>query len=227
MFHVGSLEDSHSSRDSHENVLGDIDLHEDEELVECTKDVTHSAQVDPLGAVDAKQVLHRSLLVLLVDDEVSRGDSEDGNHTEYKVANEEELELLLGHFFVEVEPVLGDERQVLPVNHVVVVLEVHVEAVVDGDEDDHADELSWVNRRETVFHPERAQEESRRDCVAADAEHFVDEVQPVTAAIGQRLLLGRNAGINDDAEGEEERVLSEEQDDEDAVDVAMGELVDQ
>lgn len=107
------------------------------------------------------------------------------------------------------------------------ILQVHVEGVVDGNENDDTDELSWVDGGEAVFHPERAYEESSSDDVATDAEHFVDHVQLVSAVVRPFLLLARNARVDDDAEGEEEGVLSEEKDDEDAADVTMSELVDE
>ena len=56
------------------------------------------------------------------------------------------------------------------------------------------------------------------------AEDIVEQALFVAALA--RKFLRRRHGVNDDAESDEERVLGEEEDDEEAVDVAVRELVD-
>jgi len=66
---------------------------------------------------------------------------------------------LLGEeLLVEVELVLGQEGQVIPVDHVVVEVEVDVIELVDQNDDHHGDEVFWVDARVAVFHPERGHE---------------------------------------------------------------------
>jgi len=72
-------------------------------------------------------------LALSVDDEVARGDGQDRNDTENKVADHQSLGLLLEELFVVAELVRARERQVVPVNHIVVAVEVDVIDVVDQD----------------------------------------------------------------------------------------------
>ena len=66
-----SLEEAHVARDPHEHVLRDIDLHQDEQLEHRTEDVTHDAHVDPLTAVETKQVLGLAIILLVRDNQVS------------------------------------------------------------------------------------------------------------------------------------------------------------
>ena len=72
-------------------------------------------------------------LALPVDDEVAAGDGQDRNDTENKVADHQSLGLLLEELFVVAELVRARERQVVPVNHIVVAVEVDVIDVVDQD----------------------------------------------------------------------------------------------
>ena len=72
-------------------------------------------------------------LALPVDDEVAGGDGQDRNDTENKVADHQSLGLLLEELFVVAELVRARERQVVPVNHIVVAVEVDVIDVVDQD----------------------------------------------------------------------------------------------
>ena len=109
---VGSVEDAHVARDAHKHILGDVDLHEDEKLVQGAEYVPHAAQVDPLGAVNTKQVLNGALLVLSVDDEVAGRYGEDRNDSKDEVAQEEELELRFGEILVEAQSVARHEWQV-------------------------------------------------------------------------------------------------------------------
>ena len=81
--------------------------------------------------------------------------------------------MLLEELLVEVELVLGQERQVFPVNHVVVEVQVDVIDLVDQDDDHHGDEVAWVDALRAVFHPERGQEQAKGDAVHHDAEDLV------------------------------------------------------
>ena len=72
-------------------------------------------------------------LALSIDDEVATGDGQDRNDTENKVADHQSLGLLLEELFVVAELVRARERQVVPVNHIVVAVEVDVIDVVDQD----------------------------------------------------------------------------------------------
>ena len=106
-------------------------------------------------------------------------------------------------------------------------LQVYIEDVVHSDEEDDADELDGVNGLEAVLHPEGAHKERPCDHVTADTEPLVYVVEFVVAIRCPGLLLRRDARVDHDAEGQEKRVLREQQDNEDAIDVAMGELVNQ
>ena len=94
--------------DADQNHLRDIDLHEDEDLVQSAEDVTDAWQVDPLIAVDAKQMLPCAWNALPVDDEVARGDCQSGEKTEDNVGDEEEFRLLLEQWDIVLEFVLAD-----------------------------------------------------------------------------------------------------------------------
>ena len=100
MRHIFLLEDAHVARDTDEDVLRDVDLHQDEELVEGAENVANGTQVDPFSSVHAKQVLHRIGVGLFVQDEVSSSDCENRDDSEDKVANKEALSLLLEKHFV-------------------------------------------------------------------------------------------------------------------------------
>lgn len=82
--------------------------------------------------------------------------------------------MLVEELLVEVELVLGQERQVVPVDHVVVEVQVDVVDLVDQDNDHHGDEVRWVNVRVAVFHPECGHEQAKGDDVHQDTEDFVE-----------------------------------------------------
>jgi hypothetical protein len=98
--HVFHLKEVHVARDADEDVLSDVDLHQNEELVEGSEDVADGAQVNPFDSVYAKQVLVRIRVGLSINYEVPRCDCEDGYYSEDKVGNEEALRLLLEKHFV-------------------------------------------------------------------------------------------------------------------------------
>lgn len=66
-----NIEQTHSSRDAHQHVLRDVDLHQNKQLVESAEDVSNWAQVDPLVSIEAKKMLLASLNILPVHDKVS------------------------------------------------------------------------------------------------------------------------------------------------------------
>ena len=48
------VEKMHVFGDTHKNVLRNVDLHQDQNLVESAKGISHQAHVDPLSSIDAK-----------------------------------------------------------------------------------------------------------------------------------------------------------------------------
>ena len=67
------VEHSHITGDAHKHILGDVDLHKDQELVQRAKDVTHARKVDPLVTIHAEEMLSLLLILLLVNNEVAGG----------------------------------------------------------------------------------------------------------------------------------------------------------
>ena len=65
------LEKFHIARDLHDDELGDVDLHEDKQLVKGSEDVADGAKVDPLVAVDTEEMLSGARVALPVHDEVA------------------------------------------------------------------------------------------------------------------------------------------------------------
>lgn len=128
------LEEPESIWKADEDELGDVDLHEDEELMKCTEDVADRGHVDPFVAVEAEKMLVRAWLHLLVNDEVAGGDSKHREHTEEDVGDEEELGLLLEELFVELELVLLHWWQVLVVNHVAMDRKVYIVTLVNQND---------------------------------------------------------------------------------------------
>ena len=82
--------------------------------------------------------------------------------------------MLVEELLVEVELVLGQERQVVPVDHVVVEIQVDVVDLVDQDDDHHGDEVGWVNVLVAVLHPECRHKQAKGDDVHQDAENLVE-----------------------------------------------------
>ena len=68
-----AVEQLHPTRDPDQHILGDVDLHQNQQLVQSAKDVADRGEVDPLEAIDAEEVLLGTLMVLACDDEVTSG----------------------------------------------------------------------------------------------------------------------------------------------------------
>ena len=85
------IKDAHIARDSNHDILSDIDLHQDKELVECAKDITNRAQIDPFIAVKAEKVLFVSFCIRTVNDEITASHCQQRKCTENKVGDEEAL----------------------------------------------------------------------------------------------------------------------------------------
>ena len=95
---------------------------------------------------------------------------------------------------------------------------------MDEDDDDESDKVHWVDRNMAVLHEECWKEKTGWSQVHAPAEGIVEHAPAVIPPFC--FLLLRCHWVKNDAEGDEERVLREEQNDEEATDVAMRELVD-
>jgi len=91
----------------------------------------------------------------------------------------------------------------------------------DGDE---RDEVDRVDLFMAIFHEESRDKEGQCDQVHAPAENVVYASLPILHQILSITIGGH--GVHDNAESNEERVLSEEQDDEEPADVPVSELVD-
>lgn len=76
------LEDFHVSRHSHKREQLDVDLHQDEELVECAEDGALCRDENPLVAAATLDILSRPGLILLIDDEETVEDDAAGDAPE-------------------------------------------------------------------------------------------------------------------------------------------------
>jgi len=47
------VEKAHVAWNANKHILGDVDLHQDKELMECAEDISNWGQVNPFVAVDA------------------------------------------------------------------------------------------------------------------------------------------------------------------------------
>ena len=128
------VEHSHVARDTHEDILSDVDLHQDQELVECAEDVAHNRHVDPLVSVHAQQVLFLLTLLLFVDDEVANCDSGHRDEAKDEVTDHEALGLLLEQLGVVAKLVRAGEGEVLVIDHVVIAGEEDVIHLVNQND---------------------------------------------------------------------------------------------
>ena len=133
--------------------------------------------------------------------------------------------MLLEELLVEIETVFGGRWQVVPVDHVVMAVHVDIEDLMDENQADHHDEVDWVDHLVAILHEEGGDEQAEGDQVHTHTEDFVEKAKLAAAGRGQ-LLVGEH-GIDNDAESKEEGVLGEEQNDKDAIDVSVGELIHQ
>ena len=89
------------------------------------EDVTRERQVDPLLIVVAQQVLLGVRAIPLpIDHNEAEADDADRDRRENQVAEDEALALFLEEGLVVAELVLARRRQLFPVDHVPVVLQV-------------------------------------------------------------------------------------------------------
>ena len=188
------------------------------------ENVADGWQVDPLVAVQAEQVLPGAFHMLSIDNEIAWCNSQHGQNSEEEIAVEQEPGLPLEQLLVELKFVPADRWQVFVVDHVVAASEVDVIELVDPDYDDECDEIHWVDRFVAIFHEKGWDEESKRDKMHTHAENVVEGA--LLARQPGFLLLLRDHRINNDTEGDEERVLREKQDDEKTTNVPARELVD-
>lgn len=218
------VENFHPIRQAHQNELRDVDLHQNQKLMQRPKYVAHRCKVDPLVAMQAQQVLIRSLLMLAIYDEIARSDGEHGEDAEEEIAEEEKLGLGLEELLVELELVPAHRGQILVIDHVVMARQIDVVELMDPNDDHKRDEVHRVDGLMAIFHEEGGDEEAKRGTVHTPSE---DVVEAALLAFEARLvLLFSDHGVDHDAEGDEERVLCEEQNNEQAADVPVGELVD-
>ena len=131
---------------------------------------------------------------------------------------------MLEEFFVVLQFVSLHRGQLLIIDHVVVPRQVNVVPLVQQDDHDEEHKVHWVDCIMAILHKECRNEQGRRRQVHGPSEDDVEAKLLVMNAIG--LLPPRDHRVNDDAEGDEEAVLREEQDDEDSLDVPVSELVD-
>ena len=80
------IEHSQVVRDANQDHLRDVNLHEDKDLVQGAEDVSDARHVDPLGTVDAKQMLPRAGYGLPVDDELTCRDCQNGKDSKDEIA---------------------------------------------------------------------------------------------------------------------------------------------
>ena len=80
------IEHSQVVRDANQDHLRDVNLHEDKDLVQGAEDVSDARHVDPLGTVDAKQMLPRAGHGLPVDDELTCRDCQNGKDSKDEIA---------------------------------------------------------------------------------------------------------------------------------------------
>ena len=169
-------------------------------------------------------MLLRAGMVLPSEDKVACRDCQHGEDAEGDVADHEDFRLVLKEIFVVLELVSLHRRQVFIIDHVAVPRQVNVVPLVQQDDHDEEHEVHWVDRIPAISHPECRNEQGRRRQVHGPSEDLVEAEMLVMVALS--LLLPRDHRVHYDAEGDEEAVLSEEQDDEDALDVPVSELVD-
>ena len=104
------------------------------------------------------------------------------------------------------------------------ILQVEVINLVGEDDAGDCQEVEWVDPLIAVLHEEAHDEESEGDSVH---ENTIDAIEDQPLALGPVLLLLLcDTGVDHQAEGQEERVLGEEVDEEDSMDVAVSELID-
>ena len=103
-------------------------------------------------------------------------------------------------------------------------VEEHVVDLVDEDDGYDGDEVSRVDRILATLHEECGNEETEGDNVHADAENLVEKAQ--LAIVDLLVLLFRQHRVNHQAESEEQGVLGEQEDEEEAGNVSACELVD-
>ena len=78
------------------------------------------------------------------------------------------------------------------------------------------DKVDRVNCVCAVLHPESRQKEAQSDQMAANAEELVKAFELVSLPVCVLIIFGRDHRVNDQAEGQEHTVLSEQKDDENA-----------
>lgn len=185
------------------------------------EDVAFKGDVYPLVAIFALEVLLVTWKPLAVDDEKAEADDDDRDGAEDEVAEEETLRLLLEELFIIAEPVGSGHWELLPVDHVVVVLEHEIVDLVCQNEQDKKDEVRGVDATVAVVHDEDGDEQQKSDQMH---ERTVVPVEPLEEVRALVVSL-RDARVNHQAERHEVRPLTEKEEQEDAKEVHVRELV--
>lgn len=142
--------------------------------MESAKNVADWTKVDPFVAIHAEKMLLRACNSLSIHNEVARGYSQDWNGAKDHVANHKAFWLGFEQFFVEHHLVLAHERQVGPVNHVVIAVEIDVVGLVDQYDGYDGEEVFGIDLFMAILHPEGRDEEPDGDRVHRDAEDLVE-----------------------------------------------------
>ena len=148
------LEKAHVLRDADEHHDLKVDLHEDEHLVQRSENVALGRNEDPLVPILALDVLFSAWLLLPIYDEEAEADDDDGDGAEDEIADEKAAGLLLEERSIEPQPVSCHHGQVLPIDHVVVILENEVIDLVHQGQYHKHHKVQWVNALITVFYDE-------------------------------------------------------------------------
>ena len=146
---------------------------------------------------------------LAIDNEKPKDYDHGRQRAKEKISIEEAPDLLPEEIFVEAKLIIiWHDGQAVPINHEIFIFEENVVDVVGQQQHDQHHKVCWVNAIIASMVKQNRDKQSECDQMHTKSEVPIEFAQSIMLAT--LLFFSRNHGVNHDAEGQEESILTQE-----------------